>query len=45
MVKDFYQTLGFAKKKENEPEEGDSEWEYQIPQDYENKNHVITVIS
>lgn len=45
MVKDFYQTLGFAKTKENEPEEGDSEWEYQIPQDYENKNNVITVIS
>lgn len=40
MVKDFYGAMGFQKLSEKE---GDSEWEYVIPEKYENKNLVIDV--
>ena len=40
MVKEFYGTMGFQKLSEKD---GDSEWEYVIPENYENKNQVITV--
>lgn len=40
MVKDFYGTMGFQKLSEKD---GDSEWEYVIPETYENKNLVIDV--
>lgn len=40
MVKDFYGTMGFQKLSEKD---GDSEWEYVIPGNYENKNQVIAV--
>ena len=35
MVKDFYGAMGFQKLSEKD---GDSEWEYVIPEKYENKN-------
>ena len=38
MVKDFYGAMGFQKLSEKD---GDSEWEYVIPEKYENKNLVI----
>lgn len=41
MVKDFYGQMGFTKK--SETEQGDSEWEYQIPDVYIKKNKVIQV--
>lgn len=40
MVKDFYGAMGFQKLSEKD---GDSEWEYAIPEKYENKNLVIDV--
>jgi fkbH domain len=40
MVKDFYGAMGFQKLSEKD---GDSEWEYVIPEKYENKNLVIDV--
>ena len=40
MVKEFYGTMGFEKISE---EDGNSEWEYVIPEHYENKNQVISV--
>lgn len=40
MVKEFYGTMGFQKLSEKD---GDSEWEYVIPENYENKNQVIAV--
>ena len=40
MVKDFYGAMGFQKLSEKD---GDSEWEYVIPENYENKNQVIAV--
>lgn len=40
MVKDFYGAMGFQKLSEKD---GDSEWEYVIPETYENKNLVIDV--
>lgn len=41
MVKDFYALQGFDKKSEDE--EGNTVWEYIIPDNYEKKQHVITV--
>ena len=41
IVADFYGSLGFVKTEQNGD---DSVWEYQIPQQYENKNHAIEVI-
>lgn len=41
MVKDFYALQGFDKKSEDE--EGNTVWEYMIPDNYEKKQHVITV--
>lgn len=41
MVRDFYQDMGFEKIREDES--GNTEWLYQIPQKYENKNDVIEV--
>ena len=40
MVKDFYGAMGFQKLSEKD---GDSDWEYVIPEKYENKNLVIDV--
>lgn len=40
MVKDFYGAMGFQKLSEKD---GDSEWEYVIPEKYENKNLAIDV--
>lgn len=40
MVKDFYGAMGFQKLSEKD---GDSEWEYVIPEKYDNKNLVIDV--
>lgn len=40
MVKDFYGAMDFQKLSEKD---GDSEWEYVIPEKYENKNLVIDV--
>ena len=40
MVKDFYGAMGFQKLSEKD---GDSKWEYVIPEKYENKNLVIDV--
>ena len=40
MVKDFYGAMGFQKLSEKD---GDSEWEYVIPEKYENKTLVIDV--
>ncbi len=41
MVKDFYKLQGFAKVSEDG--EGNTIWQYQIPDVYENKNKVIKV--
>ena len=41
MVKDFYKMLGFTKLKEDA--EGNTEWEFVIPKQYEKKNKVIRV--
>lgn len=42
MVKDFYQTMGFSKT--NEDSEGNTVWEYLIPESYEKKQQVIAVV-
>ena len=42
MVKEFYGQMGFVKLGEGEAE-GDSEWQFVIPEEYEFKNTVITV--
>lgn len=42
MVRDFYGLMGFEKIKDG-PGEGDSEWEFVIPDNYECKNVVIAV--
>ncbi|MCR5799348.1 MAG: HAD-IIIC family phosphatase [Lachnospiraceae bacterium] len=39
MVRTFYETMGFTKTKEDE--KGNTVWEYRIPDDYEDKQHVI----
>ncbi len=41
MVKDFYKLQGFTKLKEDT--EGNTEWEFVIPKQYEKKNKVIRV--
>ncbi len=41
MVKDFYKLQGFTKLKEDA--EGNTEWEFVIPNQYEKKNKVIRV--
>lgn len=41
MVREFYGLQGFCKVKEDES--GNTEWEFRIPQIYENKNQVISV--
>lgn len=41
MVKDFYSLQGFSKYSEDE--EGNTVWEFEIPEEYEKKQHVITV--
>lgn len=41
MVKNFYEIQGFTKISEDS--EGNTIWEYLISQDYEKKNHVISV--
>ncbi|MBO4749451.1 MAG: HAD-IIIC family phosphatase [Lachnospiraceae bacterium] len=43
MVKDFFAERGFAllKREEN----GDSEWFFEIPEEYEKQNRVITVLA
>lgn len=41
MVKDFYAILGFDKISEDE--NGNTVWQFEIPENYTNKNHVITV--
>lgn len=41
MVKNFYGILGFDKISEDA--EGNSTWEFKIPEDYENKNNYIEV--
>ena len=41
MVKNFYGDLGFEKLSEDE--NGNSTWEFKIPEGYENKNKVIEV--
>lgn len=41
MVKDFYGLQGFTKVSEDE--EGNTVWEYVIPEEYEKKQHVISV--
>lgn len=43
MVKDFYALQGFAKVSEDA--EGNTVWEFLIPEDYQNKQHVIEVLS
>lgn len=40
LVSQFYGELGFVKANE---EDGESFWEYEIPGNYKNKNHVIEV--
>lgn len=42
MVKDFYGLMGFEKIMDG-PNEGDSEWKFEIPENYECKNTVISV--
>lgn len=44
MVKDFYGIMGFERLGDG-PSEGDSEWEFVIPEDYSCKNQVIEVCS
>ena len=41
MVKDFYGLQGFIKISEDD--DGNTVWEYDIPNDYEKKQHVIEV--
>lgn len=41
MVKDFYELQGFTKIREDA--EGNAEWEFVIPEQYEKKNKVIRV--
>lgn len=41
MVKDFYELQGFTKIEEDQ--EGNTVWEYMIPEQYENKNKVIEI--
>lgn len=41
MVKEFYALQGFEKIREDG--EGNTEWQFVIPKDYENKTDVITV--
>ncbi len=41
MVKDFYALQGFHKI--SEEEQGDTVWEFNIPEEYEKKNNVIAV--
>ena len=41
MVREFYDRMGF--RKINEDEEGNTIWEYVIPENYERKNKVILV--
>lgn len=41
MVKDFYELQGF--KKVSEDAEGNTVWEFEITDDYKNKQHVISV--
>ncbi len=41
MVRDFYGSMGFTLIKESE--NGDREWEYLIPDSYENRNTVIAI--
>lgn len=41
MVKNFYELQGFEKLSEDK--EGNTVWEFEIPQAYEKKNHVIKV--
>lgn len=41
MVKDFYGVQGFTKVKEDE--KGNTAWQFDIKEEYENKNHVILV--
>lgn len=41
MVKDFYEIQGF--KKVSEDAEGNTVWEFEITDDYKNKQHVISV--
>lgn len=41
MVKEFYASLGFSKVSEDET--GNTIWEYPIPENYEQKNKVITL--
>lgn len=41
MVRDFYGLQGFKKVKEDQ--KGNTEWEFRIPEAYEEKNHVIRV--
>ncbi|TCL59327.1 HAD superfamily phosphatase (TIGR01681 family)/FkbH-like protein [Kineothrix alysoides] len=42
MVKNFYDLQGFSKIEEDS--EGNTTWEYKIPENYENKNKVIEVV-
>jgi FkbH-like protein len=42
MVKDFYKTMGFEKLSEDE--NGSTEWQFVIPENYTNKQDVIEVI-
>lgn len=42
MVRDFYGLMGFDKVKDG-PSEGDSEWEFVIPEFYEDQNTVIMI--
>ena len=41
MVKDFYELQGFTKIREDE--DGNTTWEFAIPDEYEKKQHVIDV--
>jgi predicted enzyme involved in methoxymalonyl-ACP biosynthesis len=41
MVSNFYELQGF--KKVSEDPDGNTVWEFEIPDDYENKQHVIKV--
>ncbi|MCR5419710.1 MAG: HAD-IIIC family phosphatase [Lachnospiraceae bacterium] len=41
MVRNFYELMGFDLV--NEDDRGNREWEYVIPEDYERKNHHISV--
>ena len=41
MVKDFYARFGFEKVSQDA--DGNTVWEYRIPDAYEGRNHVIEV--